>query len=81
MAVTREHEVRQAAVARPEEHLGFASLIVRKPDAGTHETYRKRLGVILAGRVGEELVLGTGALGAEGEPEGNALVPLRGPVP
>jgi cell division protease FtsH len=35
--------------------------------AGTYDEYRRRLEIILAGRVGEELILGTGSHGAGGE--------------
>jgi hypothetical protein len=38
-----------------------------RPAAGTRAEYRKRLQVILAGRVGEELLLGSGSHGAGGE--------------
>ncbi|MEH2539237.1 MULTISPECIES: AAA family ATPase [unclassified Bradyrhizobium] len=39
------------------------------PQAGTYDDYHKRLQVILAGRVGEELLLGAGSHGAGGEPD------------
>jgi SMODS-associated and fused to various effectors sensor domain/ATPase family associated with various cellular activities (AAA) len=36
--------------------------------AGTYDEYRRMLEIILAGRVGEELILGAGSHGAGGEP-------------
>jgi cell division protease FtsH len=39
------------------------------PQAGTYDDYHKRLQVILAGRVGEELLFGAGSHGAGGKPD------------
>lgn len=39
----------------------------RAKRAGTYNEYRKKLEIILAGRIGEELILGTGSHGAGGE--------------
>jgi cell division protease FtsH len=49
-------------------HAG-ASVRIKQPQrAGTYADYRKTLEIILAGRVGEEMILGEGSHGAGGEP-------------
>jgi cell division protease FtsH len=46
---------------------GAAVRIKQPPRAGTYDDYRKTLEIILAGRVGEEMIFGQGSHGAGGE--------------
>jgi cell division protease FtsH len=49
-------------------HAGASVRTRLTPQAGTYSDYRKTLEIILAGRVGEEMILGAGSHGAGGEP-------------
>lgn len=48
-------------------HAGASVRTKLAPRAGTYDEYRKTLEIILAGRVGEEMILGEGSHGAGGE--------------
>lgn len=48
-------------------HAGASVRTKLAPRAGTYNEYRKTLEIILAGRVGEEMILGEGSHGAGGE--------------
>jgi ATP-dependent Zn protease len=56
-----------ATVAVVGGHAGASVRTKLAPRAGTYNEYRKNLEIILAGRVGEEMILGEGSHGAGGE--------------
>jgi cell division protease FtsH len=56
-----------ATVAVVGGHAGVSVRTKLAPRAGTYEEYRKTLEIILAGRVGEELILGAAGHGAGGD--------------
>jgi ATP-dependent Zn protease len=56
-----------ATVAVVGGHAGTSVRTKLAPRAGTYEEYRKMLEIILAGRVGEETILGSAAHGSGGE--------------
>lgn len=66
-----------ATIALQTSRAGASIRARRRRDAGTYADYRKRLEIILAGRAGEELLLGSPSDGAGGIPSSDLDVATR----